>query len=532
MHLRALIGGLSLVVTLLVQSSSAATPAEWKSRNIYFLLVDRFAQGGNYSTAACTDLRKWCGGNLRGVIERLDYIQNMGFDAIWIAPIVGQKVSSDTTYAPYHGYHAKDLYSIDSHYGTLPDVQALARALHRRGMLFMLDVVPNHMGADNNLNNADWASGFNPFNAPKYFHLPPTYTDPGNPNWIATVTNQTALELVWFFGLADLNTEDPTVIIMLNNWVNWVKTNYGGVDGFRVDTARFIRKSFWPQFNANAGMYIVGEIGYGEEEGRAEFGLTYSAEYQQYMDGVLNFPAYLNANHAFRDTTGRIGMDALAAFWTKLNATYKNPDLLGNFIDNHDGPRFLALQPDRALWRNALTYIYATRGIPVVYSGTEQGFTGSDGQVNDPYNRVPLWTSGYSTSTPEYAFIRLLNRVRKQQKWFNHPSLRSVGVSQNVWAFARGSGASRVLVVLTNVGANSTASITINARDAFGSSCSQLCDILGFGGCLSLSAGNATITVSDGNPRIYVQSKTARPATTTANTRKFSITTKATTTSA
>ncbi|KAI8809015.1 hypothetical protein BJ742DRAFT_677264, partial [Cladochytrium replicatum] len=73
------------------------------------------------------------------------------------------------------------------------------------------------------------------------------------------------------------------------------------------------------------------------------------------------------------------------------------------FIDNHDGPRFIALQSDRAL---SPTYINASRGIPIVYSGTEQAFTGSDGQVYYPYNCVPLWISGYSTSTPEHRFIK------------------------------------------------------------------------------------------------------------------------------
>ena len=107
----------------------------------------------------CPNLSDYCGGNFQGIIEHLDYIQGMGFDAIWISPVV------ENTPQGYHGYWAKDLTKINSHFGTSDDLKALVTACHQKGMWVMLDVVANHMGpVGYNY------SGLYPFNQSSYFH--------------------------------------------------------------------------------------------------------------------------------------------------------------------------------------------------------------------------------------------------------------------------------------------------------------------------------------------------------------------------
>ncbi|KAI3110422.1 hypothetical protein CBS147333_4965 [Penicillium roqueforti] len=130
----------------LISIAIAATPDEWRSRSIYFMLTDRFARTDGSTTATCdTSDRKYCGGTWQGIIDKLDYIQGMGFTAIWITPVTGQ-LTEDTAYGyAYHGYWQQDIYALNSNYGTADDLKALATALHERDMYLMVDVVANHM---------------------------------------------------------------------------------------------------------------------------------------------------------------------------------------------------------------------------------------------------------------------------------------------------------------------------------------------------------------------------------------------------
>jgi len=108
---------LKILITLLFLSIiSCKTKSEWKSRTIYQILTDRFARTSD--TGKCS-LSKYCGGNYQGIIEKLDYIKGMGFDAIWISPIVENHSGS------YHGYHLTNLYKLNSHFGTEDDFKAL-----------------------------------------------------------------------------------------------------------------------------------------------------------------------------------------------------------------------------------------------------------------------------------------------------------------------------------------------------------------------------------------------------------------------
>lgn len=133
--LQRIIAALALSLAL-CQSASAASATDWRRRSIYQVLTDRFARTDGSTTATCnTGDGQYCGGSFQGITNHLDYIQGMGFDAVWISPITAQ-IDGPTAYGyPYHGYWQKDLYSINSHFGTAADLKALSAALHSRGMV-------------------------------------------------------------------------------------------------------------------------------------------------------------------------------------------------------------------------------------------------------------------------------------------------------------------------------------------------------------------------------------------------------------
>src|SRR2546426_5499399 len=141
---------LALLLTLpwfALAPARAATPSpdDWRDLVLYQIVTDRFANGdpsndaveGNY---APTDGQRIHGGDFAGIQSKLDYLQQLGVDGIWISPVV---LNAN---AEYHGYAARDFYSIAPHFGTLAELQSLVAACHTRGMVVVLDVVVNHMG--------------------------------------------------------------------------------------------------------------------------------------------------------------------------------------------------------------------------------------------------------------------------------------------------------------------------------------------------------------------------------------------------
>ena len=146
MHLRGILSALILVVSSHVR---AAKPAQWRERSIYQLLTDRFALADGGTTAPCdTGVGSYCGGTWAGIKGQLDYIQGMGFDAIWISPIT-KNIEQSTAYGDaYHGYWQQDLYSLNPHFGTAEDLKTLAEALHLRGMVSGTPRLGDHVSAD------------------------------------------------------------------------------------------------------------------------------------------------------------------------------------------------------------------------------------------------------------------------------------------------------------------------------------------------------------------------------------------------
>lgn len=132
---------------------------EWKTRVVYQLLTDRFARSDG-GESGC-DLSNYCGGTFQGITNNLDYITSMGFNAIWISPVV------ENTDRGYHGYHMKNLYELNPHFGSEQDLKDLVDECHRRDVWVMVDVVANHAG----MVGTDYSKVY-PFNDASHYHNP------------------------------------------------------------------------------------------------------------------------------------------------------------------------------------------------------------------------------------------------------------------------------------------------------------------------------------------------------------------------
>lgn len=391
---------LTVVIALaLVSASLAKTAEEWRARSIYQILTDRYARTDN-SRTPCADIHNYCGGTFKGIQNNLDYILSMGFDAIWISPVVKNLDGG------YHGYWATDINSINEHFGSDQDLKDLVNACHAKGIWVMVDVVANHVGPV----GMDF-SQIKPFNDPSHYHARCQIN-----NW----SNQTEVEYCRLADLPDLDQNNQYVHDTLLDWIRNLVPTYQ-FDGIRIDTIPEVHPQFWAEFTKASGVYQVGEIL------NQDYG--YIGNYQNYMDGVLNYPLYYQLKNVFGS---RQSMYTWRNHYSNMDKFFKNQDLLGNFVDNHDNARYLYYYKDVRGFKAALAFALTSRGIPMTYYGSEQGYAGG----NDPENRETLWTSGFAQNDLTN-FLKLINQARKDSQWYNQPQIERY-VDDSFYAFTRG----------------------------------------------------------------------------------------------
>lgn len=347
---------------------------------IYFIVTDRFLDGDptNNANVRKNDPSAYHGGNFEGIIEKLDYIKELGFTAIWISPVVANQLGG------YHGYWPVDFYQTNEHFGSLKKLRELVDQAHQRGLKVIIDLVLNHTGILH-----PWV------NDPKYeswFHRRGNITD---------YNNQREVEEGRLAGLPDLDQENPVVrqyLIQMAKW--WISQT--GINGYRLDAVKHVPQSFWREFAREIkgeypGFFLMGEV----YDGR----IDYVAEYQKAgIDGLVDYPLY----YAIADVFGGYQPEKrLTDTLSRCAAGYPKPNLMGTFIDNHDVPRFinqLRRLPEERL-QQALAFMMTYTGIPVMYYGTEIGLDGGA----DPDNRRDM---DWSTQSPLVDFVKKLTMIR------------------------------------------------------------------------------------------------------------------------
>ena len=428
---------------------------EWKTRSIYQLLTDRFAR--NTGSNHC-DLSKYCGGNYRGLLEKLDYIEGMGFNAIWISPII-ENLNND--YA-YHGYNGKNFYALNSHFGTEQDLINLITECHKRDIWVMVDVVANHVGAVGN----DY-SQINPFNSEEHYHV-----WCGIDDW----ENQWKIENCRLSSLPDLKQENNWVTEELDYWIYYLVTKYN-IDGIRIDTVLEIPKWFWDKFSASSSVFQIGEAFHGD--------INRVFDYQNHLDSIFNYPLFYIIKRSFTNS-----FTELASYYSNDRYKYPAPEYMATFLENHDNKRFLNEYNDRAKFTSAIVFILLWEGIPVHYYGGEQYFSGGE----DPNNREPLWTSNYNTDSELYKIIGKVNNLRKKVNIWKYDVVQRYS-SDNFYVFSRGN----VLACFSN---NNGGNYVIDNHEF--SNGDKLCNILSDDDCVIVT-DNKINTNMNTHPKVYLK---------------------------
>lgn len=292
----------------------------------------------------------------------------------------------------YHGYWTKDINNLNTNYGSASDLNALVSAVHAAGMYIMLDVTVNSMAYPGSHSSVDYTTFAAPFNTKSAYH---------QFCWI-DYTNATSILECWLgddnVALLDVDTESTTIRSTYNTWIENLVSTYN-LDGLRIDALKSVEVDFFPNFQKAAGVYSLGE--------NYQADPTMLCAYQPAVAGLLNFPLYYGLFYAFNATGG--GIANLVNLIGQNQGNCTDTSLFGNFVENHDLPRYAGITSDQHQRINAICFTFVMDGSPVVYYGQEQAFTGQA----DPYNREALWTSGYDTTNPYYTTIKTLNQFRK-----------------------------------------------------------------------------------------------------------------------
>lgn len=500
---------------------------------MYLIMPDRFANGDptNDEPAKSPGLldrsksRHYHGGDLRGVIQRLPYLKELGVTTLWLNPWYDnndrlndkEKYTLENKLDPvggspitdYHGYGAIDFYGVEERLGDLATLRELVDTAHALGLKVVQDQVANHVGP---------------------FH--PWTTDPPTPTWFHGTTEQhpentwqtwtvpdpyATPELRantldgWFINLLpDLNQDDPECRrYLLQNALWWVSIT--GLDGVRQDTLPYVPRTFWRDWSAalkrqHPNLTLLGEVFDGDttkvsfyQTGRARFDGVDSG-----IESLFDFPLF----YRLRETFGEGKPIKTVAEQLARDHVYENPNLLVTFVGLHDVDRFMNVKgADTTGLQLALTFILTSRGIPLIYYGDELALPGG----GDPDNRRDF--PGGFPGDPRNAFtdagrspaeaavwnrVREVAQLRQRSDALKRGRLVHLDVQEYTYAFARIHGTERLLIAFNSSLQPQT--LTIPVHSAGWSEGQTLKDHLG---------SDLTSTVTSGRVQLSLPARTA-----------------------
>ncbi|SES83981.1 glycoside hydrolase family 13 protein [Anaerobranca gottschalkii] len=424
-----------------VHVSDALTISDWVRDAVFYqIFPDRFANGDTSNDP--TNLTPWdspptptsfYGGDLQGIIDKLDYLSELGINAIYLTPIF--------TAPSNHKYDTVDYKTIDPHFGDLSTLKKLVNACHNRGIKVILDAVFNHIGwyspqfqdvlkHGNQSKFADW---FNISDFPLRTHPNPNYECFG---FVASMPK--------------LNTTNPEVKeFLLDIAEYWIKE--ANIDGWRLDVANEIDHQFWRDFRRRVkaikpDAYIVGEI------------MFFAGPWLQgdQFDGVMNY----RLTEALIDyvAEGKIDSKEFTHQLNKVLFYYQRSAMLGNLnlLDSHDTPRFLTrCKGNKKLFKLAAMLMFSLPGAPCIYYGDEIGMEGGhdpdcrrgmiwnkakqDGELLDWYRRLIAVRRNHPAFSRGDIEVLNLGNLAAWKRWWQgeeylvlaNPSLEEVKIDGN-----------------------------------------------------------------------------------------------------
>lgn len=493
-----------------------------------------------------TDKGYYHGGDVAGLRSKLNYLKEMGITAVWMTPIFKNKPVQGVGAAEsagYHGYWITDFTQIDSHLGTNDELKSLISEANALGIKVFFDIITNHTadvinyvgGQTSYRNKTDYPyrdSTGTPFDDRDFVGgdaFPALDANTSFPYQPALPAGEATVKVpAWlndplyyhnrgdssfsgensiygdFFGLDDLFTEQPTVRDgLIDIYKSWI-TNFG-IDGFRVDTVKHVNKEFWQKFavelqqhaaaQGKPNFYIFGEVFSGNEQLLSYYTAALNKNNLD-LPAVLDF-GFQSAVRNFASAGG--ATDNLKAFFEKDDWFIDNDSnaaMLPTFIGNHDMGRigyFLNTDnpgaPDAELLaRSQLAHalLYLARGVPVIYYGDEQGFTGTGGDKDARQDMMPSLVAEYNANDligtdkttaddnfdPTHPLYQTLQTL--SQLYQAHPTLRTGAqihrYSSNapgIYAFSRIDRAAQVeyVVALNNSASSQSATFAVYHAD-------------------------------------------------------------------
>lgn len=433
---------------------------------IYLIMPDRFANGdpsndsvkGMRETAVNRDSMYYRhGGDIQGIINNLDYLEDLGVTALWMTPVL----TNDMPKASYHGYANTENYQIDPRFGTVDTYRELGKELHKRKMKLIHDVVPNHVGLHHwtvlDRPSSDWLHEWETFTQTTYKDQ--TMFDP-----YGTRADKDFMEKGWFVEtMPDMNHQNEKVqkyITQSHIW--WIEES--GVDGFRIDTYPYNDLTFmgkwkeairseYPRFT------FFGETWVQSVANQAYFlgGQKVGQQIDTKLEGVTDFQLTYAIGDALNQEKG--GAERL---YHTVSGDYLYPNPMANviFLDNHDKDRFFSTVGEHLeKYKSAFSWLLTYRGIPQMYYGAEilmKNFSRPDGLVRDdfkggfPGDEVNKFTAAGRTDKENEMFnhVRTLAQYRKRSRALQHGKMTHYVPQNDVYVYFRYEEDERVMVIM------------------------------------------------------------------------------------
>ncbi|HET8809381.1 MAG TPA: glycoside hydrolase family 13 protein [Flavobacteriaceae bacterium] len=441
---------------------------------IYLLMPDRFANGNpkNDSHPKMTEKVNRekrggrHGGDIQGIIDHLDYLEDLGVTAIWSTPLLED---NDSSYS-YHTYAQSDVYQIDPRFGTNKDYQRLADELHQRDMKLIMDYVTNHWGAEHwmikDLPTYDWIHQF-PGYANSNYRMATQYDPHGS-----KIDKKYCVDGWFVSSMPDLNQSNPLVLnYLIQNAIWWIE--FADLNGFRVDTYSYNDKEGiakwtkavmdeYPNFNivGEVWMHDQAQIAYWQKD--SKIGAIQS--YNSHLPSVMDFTLHDALSWVFNVEKADWDRGMIAVYRNFVNDfLYPNPDNLLVFAGNHDTNRINEIY-DGSLkkYKLALTIVLTTRGIPQIYYGDEIGMRGKksvgDGDIRRDFpggwegdENNAFSESGRAKTQNEYhSFTKKLLNYRKNKEVLHFGKLLQYLPQNNVYVYFRYNETESVMVIINN----------------------------------------------------------------------------------